>query len=401
MPFFTASQLGKKLPVIPACGQCKADRDCQHPKQTWPGKPAKVVFVVDRLTDDQPDGLLNGQFGRLDVVCKRVGITLESYPKVLSAACPGAGKDAWRHCQPLVASELARLKPEIVIPYGPRATQSVVGRYWQEPAELYDRWYGNQIPCRELNAWICPVGLIGEHKRMLDVSSMFEYTHLRDAMRISGRPWPEGHVDPKSLVRCLYEPAKIVAELDRITATAKIVAFDYETTGLKPEWDNQEIVSMSVAWVENDKIDCIAFTAYRDTHDAIRRFLTSDIRKIAANMKFEDRWSRSKLGVQVRKWWWDTMQASHWENPNSGITGLKFQAFARLGIPYFAGDVDGYFESEKNSERNRIFSVPVQSLLTYNGVDSIVELLLASVQMVENGIISQHFVPQKYLPKRG
>lgn len=117
-------------------------------------------------------------------------------------------------------------------------------------------------------------------------------------------------------------------------------------------------------------------------------------------MKFEERWSHAKLGTWVKNWWWDTMQAAHWIDPNPGVTGLKFQAFAKLGMPYFAGEVDGFFSSDSNSERNRIHQVPIQSLLVYNGVDSVAELLLASVQMHENAIIQEHFVPARYLPNQ-
>jgi hypothetical protein len=214
-----------------------------------------------------------------------------------------------------------------------------------------------------------------------------------------GRPWPDGSIDVKSIVRDIYTQAEIRDALQK-ASRARVAAFDYESTGLKPEWDNQLLVSMSVAWIEGDKIECVAFPVYRDSYDDIRGFLTSDVKKVAANMKFEDRWSRVKLGVQVRKWFWDTMQAAHWENPNSGITGLKFQAFARLGVPYFAGDVESFFESPSNRERNKILSLPIRTLLTYNGIDSVVELLLASVQMVDNGVIKEHFVPSKYLPTR-
>jgi hypothetical protein len=403
MPFFNASDLAKKLPVLPACGQCKADRGCQHPKQTWPGKPANVVFVVDKLPDegwDVENAIPKAQFGALDSLCRRVGVTLSAYPKVLSAACPGASKESWKHCQPLVASELERLKPTVIIPYGPRATQSVIGRYWKTPAELYDRWYGYQIPCRELNAWICPVGVLSEFKKTSNVSDIWEYRWLQSAMKLEsvGRPWPDGSIDVKSIVRDIYTQAEIRDALQK-ASRARVAAFDYESTGLKPEWDNQLLVSMSVAWIDGDKIECVAFPVYRDSYDDIRGFLTSDVKKVAANMKFEDRWSRVKLGVQVRKWFWDTMQAAHWENPNSGITGLKFQAFARLGVPYFAGDVESFFESPSNRERNKILSLPIRTLLTYNGIDSVVELLLASVQMVDNGVIKEHFVPSKYLPR--
>ena len=398
MPFFTGATFSKKLSVVPNCGACKADRPCKHPKQTWPGtSPAKVVFVVDSPSADIEKSALGSDFGRLSVLASRVGITLDAYPKIYSAACFGAGPEAWKHCQPLVATELARLQPEVIIPYGPKATQSVVGRYWQTPAELYDRWFGQRIPCRELNAWILPVGNPGAHKRVTEVSSTWEYRWLRDAMRVSGRPWAKV-IKPQDMVVQLYDTTHIEAVIDRIVASAAIAAFDYEATGLKPEWKNQQIYSMSIAWVEGDEVRCIAFPMYPQIKEAVKKFLTSPIRKVAANMKFEERWSHRKLGVRVRNWWWDTMLAAHWEDPNAGVTGLKFQAFARLGVPYFASEVDAYFESDSNSARNRISQVPIQSLLTYNGVDSIVELLLASIQMRDNGIIDKHFVPAKYLP---
>lgn len=398
MPFFTGATFSKKLSVVPNCGVCKANRACNYPKQTWPGdSPAKVVFVVDTPSVDTHNAALGNEFGRLNTMASRVGFTLDAYPKIYSAACFGAGPESWKHCQPLVATELARLQPEIIIPYGPRATQSVVGRYWQTPAELYDRWFGQRIPCRELNAWIFPVGNPGSHKRVTEVSSAWEYRWLRDAMRVSGRPWKE-IISPQSLVECVYSQEAVNARIEHILNNAKVAAFDYEATGLKPEWDIHEIYSASIAWVENGSIRCIAFPTYPETHDALRKFLTSPIRKVAANMKFEERWSNAKLGVRVRNWWWDTMLAAHWEDPNAGVTGLKFQAFARLGVPYFAAEVDSYFESDSNSVRNRISQVPIQSLLTYNGVDSVVELLLASIQMVDNGIIDDHFVPAKYLP---
>jgi uracil-DNA glycosylase len=398
MPFFTGATFSKKLSVVPNCGVCKANRSCNHPKQTWPGdSPAKVVFVVDTPGSDTNNAAIGNEFGRLNTMASRVGITLDAYPKIYSAACFGAGPESWKHCQPLVATELARLQPEIIIPFGPKATQSVVGRYWQTPAELYDRWFGQRIPCRELNAWIFPVGNPGAHKRVTEVSSAWEYRWLRDAMRVSGRPWKQ-IISPQSLVECLYSADEIARRIEHIVATAQVAAFDYEATGLKPEWNVHQIYSMSIAWVEDGDIKCIAFPTTLETHDAIRKFLVSPIRKVAANMKFEERWSHKKLGVRVRNWWWDTMLAAHWEDPNAGVTGLKFQAFARLGVPYFAGEVDTYFESDSNSVRNRINQVPIQSLLTYNGVDSVVELLLASIQMVDNGIIDEHFVPAKYLP---
>ena len=401
MPFFTGTKVTSKLPMIPACHTCKADRLCSYPKQKWAGSATEVVFVVSGVEDDIDNALPQGGYKQLRTLCERVGITLDSYAKIPAAACPGASQEAWRACQPLVGSELTRLAPRVIIPFGSKATQSVVGRYWRKPAELYDRWYGQKIPCRDLNAWICPVGMASTHKKNNEVSGMWAYRWLRDALKLKTRPWEQGIVEPGSLVRILYSPEKIIEELAEISQTVEISAFDYETTGLKPEWDCHQVYTMAIAWPKGDAIDCVAFPVLPETHDAIRGYLRSSGNKVAANMKFEERWSHAKFGVRVKNWLWDTMIAAHWENPIDGITGLKYQAFARLGIPYFAESVEGYFEAPTHSERNRIAQAPILDLLTYNGIDAIAELQLASVQMVENQIIDKHFVPTKYLPFLG
>lgn len=397
MPLLTTAQITKKLSILPNCALCGSAANCRTPKQTTPREKADIVFVIGNPSDDSPDALTRGSYKALQGLCERVGLSLATYTLIPAEACFGASEGAWKHCQPLVASELARLNPKVVIPFGAKAAQSVIGRYWQRPAELYDRWFGYQIPCQQLNAWICPIGTVAPQKAQTEISQMWAYRWLRDAIRITKRPWENGVPDITKTVLLLTDPKKIQAFL-KDAVKIGITACDYETTGLKPEWENHKLWSMSIAFVRDGKLMSVAFPVYKENHDAIRFYLTGPGKKIAANMKFEERWSYAKLGVRVNNWYWDTMQAAHIENPSRGVTGLKFQAFARLGVPFFADEVEKYFESEDNRKVNNIAAAPMTALLTYNAIDSAVEFLLASVQMKDAGLIDQHFVPEEYLP---
>lgn len=384
MPLLTNTKITKSLSILPDCVNCGASNCRTNFKQLTSKRQADIVIVAD------------GPGKALQSLAERTGADLAGYTLIPVSACPGASEEAWKHCQPLVASEIARLKPKVVIPFGPKATQSVVGRYWQNPAELYDRWYGYQIPCQQLNAWICPVGTVAPQKGQIEISQMWAYRWFRDATRIKNRPW-ETVPDINKTVMLLTDPRKIQGFL-KYAATLELSAFDYETTGLKPEWPNHKIWSMSIAFVREGKLCSVAFPVYGDNHDAIRGYLASPGKKIAANMKFEDRWSRMKLGAEVNNWYWDTMQAAHIENPSRGVAGLKFQAFARLGIPQYATEIEPYLQSENNRTLNGITAAPLKSLLVYCGLDSAIELMLASIQMFEAGLIKQHFVPREYLP---
>lgn len=401
MPLMLFSQEKKpaSLPVLPNCHECGAKATCAYPAQTNPRQQADVVFVVNRPAGDYDLALADAlNYSDLTRYCARVGFSLASAAVLPAAACFSAKEEAWKHCSPLLASEIRRLKPKLVVPVGPDPTSSVISTFWNAPAELQDRWYGYAIPERSLNAWICPVGLANPGSRNTIASNTWLFRWLRNAKDHNYRPWGPDSVDPLQCVKIIENSDEVFDVLAR-ASKASLVAFDYETTGLKPEWSCHRVYSLGLSWVEGDEVVGYAFMVLPKHHDAIRAFLTSPARKIAANMKFEDRWSRQIFRVSVTNWQWDTMLASHWENPAPATKGHKLMAFARLGVPYYASAIEGFFDAKKNSQPNNIFHAPIRPLLTYNAMDAVTELLLASIQMVENGIIAKHFVPAKYLPR--
>lgn len=378
---FFQGQLKQVRRLLPDCRTCGALATCSHGKQTSPKPSAHTVIVVDAPSADTPTALTAGDYPAISRMLKRVGRSIDEVTIVPASACPGAN-ESWKHCQPLLITELKRLNPTVIIPWGKGALASVVDWLWTKPAELPDKWYGFQIPAREINAWVAPIGRIGA-KRNIEVADIWTYRHLKAAFSLRTRPYVQV---PEYKVRQLHGKAEILEALEEASGS-ELSAFDYETTGLKPEYEKHQIVSCAVSWLVGERPETVAFLVDEGIHDGLRDYLTSKSFKIAANKKFETRWTRRKLGVDVRNWIWDTMLGAHWEDPRAGITSLKFQAFTRLGVPYFAHDVERFFEtSEGARELNQIHRVPVNQLLKYNGIDAVAELDLGILQMRENGV---------------
>ena len=116
---------------------------------------------------------------------------------------------------------------------------------------------------------------------------------------------------------------------------------------------------------------------------AMGKLLRSDRPKIAANIKFEERWTRRVFGHSVRNWAWDTMQVAHILDNRRGITGLKFQSFCLLGMEPYNNGVKSYIEGEGGNGPNRLRETDMADLLLYNGLDSLLEWKLAKMQRKE------------------
>jgi hypothetical protein len=292
-----------------------------------------------------------------------------------------------QHCQPNLDTVLREVDPVVVVPMGQQALRAVVGRAWGKPevGEL-SRWVGYEIPAQRGNRWIVPTW-DPAHVEDTDhpAMSLHHEHHLQRALqRAQRRPW-KTVPDWQAGVRLEYEPTAAAAWLRDKVQRGGVVAFDYETTALKPERSYSRIVSCAVAWGTGPApAETIAFPWHGDAVAAMSELLRSPLPKIAANMKFEDRWTRAILGHRVRRWVWDTMLAAHVDNQISGVAGLKFQAFARLGQPLWNEAVETYFRS-RPGEANRVDEVPLADLLQYNGLDSLLEYRLAFRQMKAMG----------------
>jgi hypothetical protein len=326
------------------------------------------------------DGLLYNE-KLVDILAKH-NYSIRDCVIIPAAACAGDNPESWKHCQPLLIQNLRSIKPETVILLGKVATAAVVDYLWQHPAELPDRWYGRRIPSRELNAWVYPIGRAAYQKNPT-VSEIQYFRWLRHALRSEGRPYDEVP-DYPSMVGTPRQKNYIIRALEEASQST-FSAFDYETNHLKCTKPGAKIYSASVAWYENETPKCVAFMMTPDLQEAWTTYLTSNSYKIAANMKFEDRWSRQFYGVEVNRWVWDTVIAAHIADTQMAVAGLKFQAFTELGQPFYAKGVEQLFQSTNADGFNSIHKADPNELLLYNGIDSLAELDLGMLQMFAAG----------------
>jgi DNA polymerase len=397
--FFSHDEIGRKLSPenrSSSCGVCGLYKAARTPKMELTGEgKKKILFVAEApgADEDRKGVQLIGECGQL-------------LRRFLGGLNFDLDEDAWKTnavicrpphnetpndekidcCRPNLFQTIRKLDPNAIVILGATPLKSIIGHVWKENPGSISQWAGNVIPCQNPNAWIIPTyhpSYILRMRKFPDKpgNRPLEYwfrQHLKAAIEIAktGKPW-ETIIPYEKEVEVITGDKEAAEIIDGLTESGRYAAFDYETNCLKPELPKAKIVSCSICF---DGKKTIAYPWYGKAVEATKRFLNSPIRKIAANLKFEDRWSRKIAGTEVMNWWWDTMINSHIINNKEGTTGLKFQAFAFLGCPPYADHIKPYLEPPKGTPYNRIDELDIYELLKYNGLDSLHEYRLAFIQ---------------------
>lgn len=389
---FAADIARPRIPRLPACGACGLWKGCQSPKMPVSGKGERKILIVGEAPGKEEDreGIpWVGASGKLlEKTLLKFGVVMRRDCWLTNAAICRPEKnqlpeEAVNHCRPNVVKAVKKLQPEIIIPLGAAAVKSVLGWLWRDDVGSISRWDGSRIPVRSINSWVCPTwhpaALLhtdyGVSQRENEVRQLFFERHLKATCKLSGRPWPNGPVDPASKVQVVLDTDAVASILRGMTEAGKSVALDYETNMLKPDSDRAEIVSCAVS----DGETTIAYPWHGAAVKATGRLLRSGVGLIASNMKFEQRWSIKAFGVPGT-WVWDTMLAAHILDCRREVSGLKFQAFATLGVDAWDEGVSSFLRAKWPNEPNRIREAPLTKLLLYNGLDALLEWELAQVQ---------------------
>lgn len=128
------------------------------------------------------------------------------------------------------------------------------------------------------------------------------------------------------VIKSEAEAIDILKELN----TRRMIAFDYETTGIKP-YDKAHAIKM-VGIADGEYSYAIPFfnsSAFLHAYEVL--MTNPSVKKIAHNFKFEYVWTKVKLGFEITPVYWDTMLASHIIDMREGITGLKMQGYLQFG----------------------------------------------------------------------
>lgn len=396
--FFSLSELSsgrKAIPLLPQCGKCQLFEGCKSPKIPVDGQGQKKILIIGEAPGADEDDCgkpFVGPAGQLlQKYLAKIGIDLRRDCWITnSCICrPKENKlppKAIGYCRPNLIDTIKKLKSNVIIPLGGTAIESLLGWLWKEKVGAIGRWVGWQIPCQSINAWICPTWHPSYLQRMGGgegtVQGVLFENHLRAASKLEGRPWQEV-LNWKKEVFPVMDSGIACMDLKQFIKEDKPIAFDIETTCLKPDSKQAEIVSCSVS----DGNKTISFPWTSDSIVLIKELLESKTPKIGYNSKFETRWM-FKQGINVRNWIWDGMLAAHILDNRPGICGLKFQSFVQLGIDSWDDAIKPFLQAEPEggNNQNRIRQVNLEKVLVYGAIDSLVEYKIAELQMKKMGV---------------
>lgn len=389
--FFSSSnfQTKDKIPTTARCGLCGRYKNCVSPKMPPTGKGRKKILFIAEAPGEEEDKRniqLIGRSGQLLRRClRKMNVDLDKDCwKTNAVICykegnPTPKDDIIEACRPNLMKTIKQYQPNVIILLGKIAIKSLISVLWKDDDGIIDKWTGYIIPCHNPNTWIIctyhPAYLLRKNDKVLD---RFFERHLRTAIKKSeSRPWKKVP-NYKDQIEIIMNPVQAAQEIRRMISKGGSIAFDYETNCLKPEGKGTKIISCSICWRGKKTI---AFPWQGKIKHIMSQLLKSSIPKIASNLKFEDRWTRVKVGHPVKNWWWDTMIAAHVLDNSPKVTGLKFQSFVLLGAESYDDHIASFLKPTKGSRFNRIHEVDLKDLLLYNGLDALLEFSVAKQQM--------------------
>lgn len=377
---------------IRSCASCGLYRDCETPRMKPAGSFAKSILIIGDAPGKREDqeGLpfQDASSRTLQRTLEKLGIDLwEDCLMMYACHCMPIDENhnprnpttlEVDNCRKTTLRIIDEHMPKVVILLGNSAVYSVIGHRWKKDLGDIHKWRGWTIPDQDLKTWLCPV----YHPDMLDskkreIQTIWEQD-LQRAIEKVEVIFPK-YIQPK------IDIITDLSALDSIKAEA--VAYDYETTGIKPHAKGHRIICASVA---DDEDHVFVFLLPKNKEERlpfIRLLENPFIGKMAHNMKYEDTWTKVRLRTTVNNWAWDSMLAAHILDNRPNITGLKFQVYVQFGVVDYDSEVSTWLQSgDKNGNAlNHIedllkTSNGKEQLLTYCALDSINEFRLAKLQ---------------------
>jgi uracil-DNA glycosylase len=398
--FFDDSELptvSKRKSKKLSCLQCKLYSDCISPRMLPSGDGKKGIYVLAEApgrTEDEEGVQLVGKAGTfLKDMLAPMGVVLDrDCIKDNAVRCrPPKNRTPSdieiESCRLNILESVEKYAPKLILLFGAPALESFVGARFKKALGGISKWRGIVFPDRTYNAWVAPLfhpSFVMRSEKKPVIKKIFG-DDVQAALEYLSVPLPQiqDEADCVRIVEGFALETLLSGLLERSKNEKIKLAFDYETTGKKPHAPGHEIVAASLCW-DGETSYAFKFPLREDELTLFKRVLRSPrIAKTAHNIKFEDTWSSVILGVKVAGWEWCSMQGSHIINNKPGITGLKFQAIINFGLFGYAEEIEPFLESidPKNANSfNRVKEIPEKKLLTYCGIDSLVQYRLALKQ---------------------
>jgi DNA polymerase len=402
--FFTVKEtqsISRPEGKVLSCQACGLYKDVKSPRMKPFGNFKKKILIIGEAPGEAEDKTGKPWQGKVGKLLQRtldgLGIDLfEDCLNINACLCRPTDKDNNNRspsnfevecCRKAVLRTVDEYKPRLILLLGNIALFSLIGHRWKKDLGGITKWRGYTIPDRDFNCWICPAFHPSFVERSADlkghsVEEVIWKQDLKQAFELLEHPFPE-YIEPE---------IDIINELSVLKhLKTSEIAFDYETTGLKPHAPGHRIICVSVADTENHAYVFLMPKTKKERQPFIDLLTNPHIGKVAQNMKYEHSWSRVRLQTIVTPWVWDTMLASHVFDNRAGTTNLKFQVYVNFGIVDYASEVAPYFEAIDNKNGNGLNRITdllakpggEKKLLKYCGYDAIYERRLAEKQRID------------------
>lgn len=384
--------------IFQSCASCQLYKKVLSPKMEPFGKFKKGILNIGEApgeTEDERGKQWQGKVGRLlQRTYPKFDIDLfEDCLNINSINCrpidaEGSNRAPTSNeiacCRHRVLKVIEEYKPKVIVLLGGAAVESLIGYRWKKDLGGIGKWHGWIIPDRDFNAWVCPV----YHPSYVERSGKeVETIWWRDLEAISNQlsvpmPEPINELKQVNIISDLSILPSVIEEQE-----VRLIATDFETTGLKPQDEGHEIVCASVA-ISTDKAYSFMIKGQKNLHYFLEILSDRNIKKIAHQIKFEDTWSEVFLKCKIEGWFYDTMLMAHILDNRPDITNLEFQVYTHFGNITFKNETDAYLEAKDNkngNSKNRILeliSTPGgrQKLLERCGLDALYEFKLHILQ---------------------
>lgn len=387
------SEDGKSSPSVilsnlhsePGCLECGLYKGCNSPRMGLTGNGKKGIFILAEAPGEQEDirnEQLVGTAGeKLREYLFKFGIDLdEDCWKLNAINCrpPGNRKPTpkeLRCCAPMYRKAIAECKPKLILLFGGAA----LGSYFMGKADAdalrISSWHRLLIPDPISGAWVVPLfhpSYLLQNKDP-NLAAIFELD-LQFAISALQLSPPKFDTDYDEQIHAISDFGEIVKTLDSLRQ-AKLLFLDWETSGLKPYRPGHKIYSVGLA----AEVGPVYSLPVQYPHLSIEQqqivmeklcalLVNNKIGKVAHNLKFEDKWARVILGIDVANWVACTMNDQHVIDCRPRLTKLEVQCLIRWGVEDYGKELTTFKKSDVQGF-NTMYKVPLPKLLQYNGRD--------------------------------
>lgn len=287
-----------------------------------------------------------------------------------------------KNCFPQLEASLLKLKPKKIILIADQEG-IVVNTFYKDRYSITSLMIrGNRLHDSKYNCYVYPIyenHLLSSRDLPMSIVRRDIENALVDTKVFQPTP------DHKDHLKVLTNFTQCAVALQYLN-TVRLIAFDYETTGLKPFKEGQKVVSVSVT---TESLDTYSMPLCHDhaftptQQQELKRLwreilINPNVHKIIHNYNFEYMWSAVAFRCIPRGFYWDTQLCTHVLDNRTSVTKLKHQLFMLFGIEDYSSSITPYLEGIEpgGNAFNRVLEIPLQKELVYNGIDSFGTMML-------------------------